>query len=147
LGDAAHASNVKNQKPSIDNVAAGETILLVDDENLLLETGEELLSLAGYRILTASSGETALAVLQKEGDGIDMVVMDVMMPGMGGIKCLQEILKIYPAMKVIMASGFMEEEKKKAMIDGGAAAFVSKPYTIDEIIDKIRAIFHRPDES
>jgi PAS domain S-box-containing protein len=131
-----------SQPLSLRSTEGGETILLVDDEALLLETGEELLSLAGYRILTASSGETALDVLRKEGDGVDMVIMDVMMPGMGGIKCLQETLKLYPSMKVIMASGFIEDEKKKVIMETGAVAFIRKPYKMDELNDKIKKIFN-----
>ena len=63
-----------------------ETILLVDDEPSLLETGQELLSFLGYNVLTASSGENALVTIKREGGRISIVIMDLMMPGMGGEK-------------------------------------------------------------
>jgi len=125
---------------SSEKMGGGETILLVDDETSLLETGQELLSLAGYDILTASSGEEALDVLLEKRGEIELIIMDVMMPGMGGGKCLQEVLKTYPDMKVIMASGFIEDKKKKEIMDSGATAFIRKPYRIDELNQKIREL-------
>jgi len=143
--DAAVAIAEKEENhPSVEKRGGGETILLVDDEDSLLETGQELLSLSGYGILTASSGEQALEVLREKRGRIDLIIMDVMMPGMGGSKCLQEMLKIYPEMKVIMASGFLEDKKKKGILDSGAAAFIRKPYRIDELNQIIREVLDIP---
>lgn len=127
----------------VDKRDGKETILLVDDEDALLETGQELLSLAGYTVLTAASGEEALDVLRENGERVDLIIMDVMMPGMGGSKCLQEVLKIYPEMKVMMASGFMEDKKKSEILHSGAVAFIGKPYRINDLNEKIRAVFER----
>jgi PAS domain S-box-containing protein len=135
---------VENENiPSLEKREGKETILLVDDEDALVETGQELLSLSGYTVLTASSGEEVLDVLRKNGEKIDIIIMDVMMPGMGGIKCLQEVLKIYPEMKVIMASGFIETEKKRTILSTGAAGFIKKPYRINDLNEKIREVFEK----
>lgn len=128
--------------PSVEK-GGGETILLVDDEDALLETGQELLSLSGYTVLTAASGEEALDVLRENGEKVDLMIMDVMMPGMGGSKCLQEVLKIYPEMKVIMASGFIENEKKRTILNTGAVGFIKKPYRINDLNEKIREVFEK----
>jgi DNA-binding NarL/FixJ family response regulator len=71
------------------------------------------------------------------------MIMDVMMPGMGGSKCLQEVLKIYPEMKVIMASGFIENEKKRTILNTGAVGFIKKPYRINDLNEKIREVFEK----
>ncbi|MDO8722706.1 MAG: PAS domain S-box protein [Syntrophales bacterium] len=117
-----------------------ETILLVDDEPQLLETGNDLLSFYGYNVLTVESGEEALTVIERERDSISVVILDLMMPGMGGAKCLVEIKKIAPAMKVIVASGYVENIKKREIIKNGAAAFVQKPYHFEDLSRTIRDI-------
>lgn len=122
------------------NRGQGETVLLVDDEKTLLETGMELLSMSGFFVLTASSGEEALELLKKEGGSVDVAIMDIMMPGMGGVQCLHEALKMFPEMKVIMASGFVESDKKERILQSGAAAFIQKPYKIDDLNQKIREV-------
>ncbi|MCE5265048.1 MAG: PAS domain S-box protein [Deltaproteobacteria bacterium] len=117
-----------------------ETILLVDDEPSLLETGQELLSYLGYTVLTASSGENALVMIEREGKGIDIVIMDLMMPGIGGEKCLVEIMKIFPEMKVMIASGNIASAKVGTILKAGAKGFLQKPYYIEDLSNKIREI-------
>jgi PAS domain S-box-containing protein len=123
----------------VEKAGQGETILLVDDEEALLETGEELLSLSGYEVLTASSGEAALDVLEREAHRINLVIMDMMMPGMGGMECLHQVVETFPKLKVIMASGFIEGDRIRGIIDSGATAFIQKPYLIDELKKTIRS--------
>jgi PAS domain S-box-containing protein len=123
------------------NLSKGdETILLVDDEPSLLETGQELLSYLGYHVLTASSGEEALVTINREGERIGIVIMDLMMPGMGGEKCLVEIRKIFPSMKVMITSGNTSSIKTADIMNAGAAAFIQKPYYIEDMSKKIRDI-------
>jgi DNA-binding NtrC family response regulator len=114
--------------------------LLVDDEPSLLETGQELLSYLGYHVLTASSGEEALVTINREGERIGIVIMDLMMPGMGGEKCLVEIRKIFPSMKVMITSGNTSSIKTADIMNAGAAAFIQKPYYIEDMSKKIRDI-------
>jgi len=117
-----------------------ETVLLVDDEPTLLDIGKELLSMLGYRVLTANSGEDALSVINQEKDNIALVILDLMMPGMGGKKCLPEILKIVPSMRVIIASGFAANAGLQDIISAGTVDFIQKPYRIDILSEKIRSI-------
>jgi PAS domain S-box-containing protein len=124
-----------------------ETILLVDDEPSLLETGKELLSYLGYTVLTASSGENALVTINREGENIGIVIMDLMMPGMGGEKCLTEIMKIFPSMKVMIASGNTTSVKIGSILGAGAKAFIQKPYYIEDLSNKIREILEDKGEA
>jgi PAS domain S-box-containing protein len=115
-----------------------ETILLVDDESSLLETGQELLSYLGYHVITTNSGEKALEVIAQEKERISLVILDLMMPGMSGEKCLPEILKIVPMMKVIIASGYTANSTVDRIEEIGAAAFIKKPYQLDDLSRIIR---------
>ncbi len=121
-----------------------ETILLVDDEPSLLETGESLLSFLGYNVLTASSGEEALEIVKKEGKEIDIVVMDLMMPGIGGLKALKGMRELFPELKAIIASGLMDAASSREIIKSGAAGFIKKPYLVEELNVKIREILGAP---
>ena len=120
-------------------VAAGRgTILLIDDEPDLLETNCDFLSLLGYDVLTAVSGEEALALVAREE--ISLVILDLMMPGMGGERCLMEIQKIAPDLKVIVASGFSANLTIQDILKKGAAAFVPKPYRFEDLCQKIEEV-------
>jgi DNA-binding NtrC family response regulator len=121
-------------------MTGGETILLVDDEPSLTETGEGLLSYMGYKVHTASSGEEALEIVKKEGRNINIVIMDLMMPGIGGLKSLESMLALFPGMKIIIASGLMDAAGSQDIMKSGAAAFIRKPYVIDELNAKIREV-------
>jgi PAS domain S-box-containing protein len=138
--DATAAEETREIRESVDLSKGHETILLVDDEPSLLETGQELLSYLGYQVLTATSGEEALVTIRREGDRIDIVIMDLMMPGMGGEKCLVEIQKIYPQMRVMIASGYTASVKTDDILKTGAVAFIQKPYYIEDMSRKIREI-------
>jgi len=134
-----------DRKPDLSK--GHETILLVDDEPSLLETGRELLSFLGYHVLTAASGEDALATINREGARIGIVVMDLMVPGMGGEKCLVEILKVFPGMNVVITSGNTSVVKKEAIINAGARVLIQKPYRIEDIGETIRKILDEKGQS
>ncbi len=141
--DTPLSKYVPPQEGAGDLSAGHETILLVDDESSLLETGQELLSFLGYDVITAGSGEEALEVIARKKEQISLVILDLMMPGMSGEKCLPEILKIVPAMKVIVASGYTASSTAEKIEKRGAAAFIKKPYQLDELSKIIRDIFDR----
>jgi two-component system, cell cycle sensor histidine kinase and response regulator CckA len=138
LADALQSERIAGQGPTEEMSTGHETILLVDDESSLLETGEELLSYLGYNVITANSGEEALEVIEREKDRISLVILDLMMPGMGGEKCLPEILRIMPSLKVIVASGYTASSAAGRIQEMGAAAFIKKPYQLDDLSRIIR---------
>lgn len=124
-----------------------EMIVLVDDEPSLLETGQELLSLLGYHVLAASSGASALEVIERERENISLVILDLMMPGMSGEKCLPKILNIVPSMKVMIASGYTASVKMEDLLNAGATDFIQKPYDIEALSKKIRSILDQAHEA
>lgn len=117
-----------------------ETILLVDDEKAIRNLAHKILEKFGYRVLTASSGEEALNIYLNHSNGIDLVIMDIGMPGMGGHKCLQKLLQMDPGAKVIVASGYSFNSQAKKSIDAGAVGYVGKPYQVKDLLQKARSV-------
>jgi len=115
-----------------------ETILLVDDEEAIRELGKDILASFGYTVLIASDGETALEIYRENKKKISLVILDIIMPGMGGRKCLEELLKINPELRIIIASGYSMNGPGKEILKAGAKGFISKPYNINQILKSVR---------
>lgn len=119
-----------------------ETILVVDDEPGILEQTREFLSMSGYTLLTAESGERALEVFG-ENPGTDLVLLDLNMPGMGGYRCLSELLKLNPALKVLIVSGHSAFGQYGENLTSGASGFLGKPYRMEELAARVREVLDR----
>ncbi|MCB2188698.1 MAG: PAS domain S-box protein [Deltaproteobacteria bacterium] len=118
-----------------------ETLLLVDDEPAILITGARLLEGAGYRVLQATSGEEALAMYLRTGAGnIDLVITDLGMPGLSGLKLLAALRQLNPAAKLLVASGYAADDFVEKARAAGARAFVAKPFRKAEMLATIRQV-------
>jgi PAS domain S-box-containing protein len=115
-----------------------ETLLVVDDETAVRELGRRFLEKAGYSVLTAADGNEALTMFRKERERIALVVLDLIMPGMGGMECLRELIKIDPAAKVLVASGHADDQSREQAFQLGARAFVRKPYVMTSLLQQVR---------
>ena len=115
-----------------------ETILLVDDEEPIRNLGEQIFKIHGYSVLQAPDGESGLKLYREKKDEIDLVVLDLIMPVMGGKKCLEELLQINPKVKVVIASGYSPEGTVKEFLEKGAKNFISKPFNIKEMLQVVR---------
>jgi CheY-like chemotaxis protein len=93
----------------------------------------------GYRVITAASGEEALGVYRQSAAEIEVILLDISMPGMGGLKCLEELLKINPEVRVIMASGYFADGLEDDRLQQGASAVLNKPFRVEALLDKIRS--------
>ena len=113
-----------------------ETILLVDDEEVIQDFGRKALVEFGYKVLTASDGESALKLYRKQQSDIDLVIMDLIMPGMGGYQCLQRILELNPDVPILVASGNSKTREKSQWTH--ATGFISKPYRLNDMLCAIR---------
>ena len=127
-----------------EGVTAGQgssgTILVVDDEKSILEIACDILTQYGYRTLTAESGEDALELYEAKGDQIDLVILDIGMPGMGGHRCFEELRRIDPAIKVIITTGYSTSRKVDEMLEAGAAGFIGKPYRLVDMVKKVQGV-------
>lgn len=120
----------------------GQTILVVDDEPGQREIAAQLLTSLEYAVHTVPSGEEAIQYARKHTT--DLMVLDMIMaPGQNGRKTFEQILKIHPQQKAIIASGFAEDDDVQATLAMGAMAFVPKPYTLDQIGSTIHNIFQQ----
>jgi len=99
-----------------------------------------MLNKYGYTAIIAESGEKAIEVYKREKNRIDLVVLDIGMPGMGGYKCLEQLVKIDPEIKVIIASGYATGVKVEELLKSGAAGFIDKPYRLTDMLQSIRGV-------
>lgn len=128
----------REEKDEKEIPAGTETILLVDDEDSIREIGEEILTRFGYTVLMASDGESALEIYHEKKEEIDLVILDIIMPGMGGRKCLEELLKMNPKSRIIIASCYSTNGPAKEVLEVGAKGFISKPYGIKQMLKVVR---------
>ena len=117
-----------------------ETILLVDDEKALLDLGRNVLERYGYTTILAESGERAIEIYKSEKGRIKLVVLDISMPGMGGHKCLEELLRINSGVKVIITSGYTGDANLNEALKARAADFIQKPYGLTDMLEKVRKV-------
>ncbi len=125
-----------------DPVTAGgtEVILVVDDEDAVRSLGRDLLSNKGYEVYTAVSGEEAVSLYEEIGESIDLVILDLSMPGMGGKKCLERLLELDPKVKSIIASGYSGRDQAQKAEKAGAMGFLAKPYRISDLLATVRRV-------
>jgi CheY-like chemotaxis protein len=117
-----------------------ETILLVDDEELIRDLVVQVLSESGYTVITAPDGKSGLKLYDEQQARIDLVILDLIMPEMGGRKCLAELLKMDPQVRVLIASGYALDGPAIEAIKAGARGHISKPYDLKEMLRMIREV-------
>ena len=118
-------------------------ILIVDDEKAVLKVCAKMVELAGYRVLTAGSGTDALATFAAQGAEIDLVLLDLTMPDMDGMTVMAELLRLRPELKVVLASGYSEEELGRRMTDLTPAGFIQKPYTMSVLEAELAGVLSK----
>jgi CheY-like chemotaxis protein len=124
-------------------VAGSETVLLVDDEEAIREVGQELLEALGYRVLLSGDGKEALDVYKKNRDRIDIVLLDIVMPQMGGGEVYEKIKGINPDVKVLLLSGYSIDGEAADIMKRGCNGFIQKPFTMKELSARIRQILEQ----
>jgi CheY-like chemotaxis protein len=120
-----------------------ETILLVDDDDRIREMGAQMIEMGGYKVLIAKNGEEALEIYSSYKREIALVILDLIMPGMGGSRCLEEMLRVHPNAKVLLASGYAPNGYAQEQTSGGARGFVRKPYDAKDILSAIRRVLDK----
>jgi PAS domain S-box-containing protein len=121
-----------------------ETILLVDDEGFVRDVARQILTEFGYTVIVANDGESALQLYEQERGRVDLVILDLIMPGIGGRKCLEKLLKINPKAKIVVASGFSNIEPIKETVEAGAKGFIGKPYEMKGFLKVVREVLDKP---
>ncbi|MBN1227566.1 MAG: PAS domain S-box protein [Deltaproteobacteria bacterium] len=117
-----------------------ETILLVDDEDIVIDIGKDMLSALGYQVLTAGSGKEAIQIYRANKDDIAMVILDMIMPDMGGRETYKELRGINNDVKVLLSSGYSIDGQAKEIMENGCNGFIQKPFRISNISNKVRQV-------
>jgi PAS domain S-box-containing protein len=117
-----------------------ETILLVDDEEMIADIGKRMLEKLGYRVLLAESGKSALKVYKEQGNRIDLIILDMIMPDMGGSDTFDRLKAADPSVRVLLASGYSLNGQASQIMKRGCNGFIQKPFNIEQISKKIREI-------
>ncbi len=138
---AEPAETTTDEAREVDTPAGGtETILVVDDESLIADLAKQMLEQVGYSVITAGSGEEALDIYFQQKSDIALVILDLIMPGIGGKQCLEELLKIDPQVKALIASGFDGRGDLKRFLDREAKGIVAKPFEMRELLRSVRHV-------
>lgn len=117
-----------------------ETILLVDDEEMIIEVARAMLENLRYRVIVAGGGEQAIAAVQQEEVEIDLVILDLIMPGMDGGKTFDRIKEIRSTIPIILSSGYAINQQANEIMKSGCNGFIQKPYRISELSQKVRKV-------
>ena len=125
------------------SIKGSETILLVDDEEMIIDVGQAMLEHLGYRVVVSRSGEEAVETVKEMGNEIDLVLLDMIMPRMDGGKTFDAIREIRPEMPVILSSGYSIDGQAKKIMDRGCNGFIQKPFGISNLSQKLREILGR----
>jgi CheY-like chemotaxis protein len=136
----SNEENAKNEigPPDIPLIGGTETILIIDDEEAIKAIGKEILERHGYNVIDVDRGEEGLKIYKK--NKIDLVLLDLIMPGMSGTRVLKELMKIDPNAKVIVASGYSANGPIRDALGEGAKQFIDKPYTLRQLVTTIRDV-------
>jgi two-component system, cell cycle sensor histidine kinase and response regulator CckA len=117
-----------------------ETILVVDDEQINISVMIEMLEMLHYRVLPAGSGQEAIAIYMEKKAEIDLVIMDMIMPGISGGRTFDILREINPDVAVILASGYSVEGEARMIINRGCRGFIQKPFQLQELSRKVREV-------
>ena len=113
---------------------------MVDDEEMISDAGGQMLKYLGYEVLLANNGQEALELYKKNQDKIDMVLLDMVMPVMGGGEAFDRMKEINPRVKVLLSSGYSIEGEAREILKRGCDAFLQKPFRLEQLSQKIEEI-------
>ncbi len=125
-------------------IAGNETILVIDDEQIIKETGQIMLEELGYTVLTAESGAEAEKIYIENQGRIDLVVLDMIMPDMSGSDTFDRLKRINPSVRALLSSGYGLNDQAAAILERGCNGFIQKPFNLTELSRKIREILDEP---
>jgi CheY-like chemotaxis protein len=130
--------------PALEPRGGRETVLLVDDEELIADVGRQMLESLGYAALVAVNGLDAISLYQSRQADVALVVLDMVMPDMGGGETFDRLKAINPEVKVLLSSGYSLNGQAAKIMDRGCQGFIQKPYNLNELSRRIREILDRP---
>ncbi|MDQ5986407.1 MAG: Sensor histidine kinase RcsC [Syntrophus sp. SKADARSKE-3] len=137
----ATEKQVAKDKAIIETITKGtQTILLVDDEKMVLDVNKQLLESLGYRVYEATNGQDAIAIYMEKRNEIDLIILDMIMPGISGGEVFDRVREINPDIKVILSSGYSLAGRAREILDRGCNSFLQKPFQLERLSQKVREL-------
>ncbi len=133
----------EEDKPSGEVLRGKGTVLLVDDEEMIIDVAGQMIQNFGYHVMTAASGKEAVDVYKKNRDRIDMVILDMVMPEMSGEDAYDNLKEIDPDIKVLLSSGYSIDGRAAKILDRGCNGFIQKPFDMKRLSTKIVEVLDR----
>jgi PAS domain S-box-containing protein len=130
----------KKEEPAEEVLKGTETVLFVDDEGMIIDVGREILKTLGYEVLLARGGKEAIKVYKANRERIDMVILDMIMPDMGGGETYDRLKEINPQIKVLLSSGYSIDGQAQEIMERGCNGFIQKPFDVKQLSAKMRKI-------
>jgi PAS domain S-box-containing protein len=124
----------------MDSAKKDKRILVVDDEEIIRYLAVDMLTGLGYETVSAADGLEAVNIFEKEKDAIDLVLLDMIMPKLGGVETFRRLRDIDPAVPIVLISGYTKDEAAQELLDEGASSFIQKPYKLEELVGTIQTI-------
>jgi len=119
---------------------AKETVFLIDDDEIVVDVSEMILKNSGYDVVIAKSGKEAIEVYKENHSRIDMAILDMILPDMGGGDTYDRLKEINPGIKVLLASGYDIDYQGRDIMERGCDGFIQKPFNMNELLEKVRGI-------
>ena len=142
LPASAPASARSIAAPTLDAGREPATLLLVEDEEMVAAIAEQMLTRIGHKVFLARSGAEAVSIYQARRAAIDLVILDLIMPGMGGAETFDRLKAIDPEVRVLLSSGYSLNGQAADILNRGCRGFIQKPFTIEQLSRKIREILY-----
>jgi PAS domain S-box-containing protein len=142
----ASSQRMPTEAPELNHyeIQSGEgTVLLVDDEAMILTVAQKMLEKLGYQVLTTRSGKEAIDLYEKKRGEIDLVILDMIMPGMGGGKTSDRLKEIDSKVKILLSSGYSINGQADEILNRGVRGFIQKPFDLEELSLKVREVLGR----
>ncbi len=137
---SSDAQVVQAQADSEEVLTGSGTVLLVDDEEIILDVNQQILHHLGYQVLRAQSGKEALEIYQNRSGPIDLVILDMIMAGMGGKETYEKLKQLDPKIKVLLSSGYSKEGDAEEILAQGCNGFIQKPFDVKQLSLKLREV-------
>ena len=134
---------VSDEQAALKLKGGKETILFVDDEPMIVETVKKMLDRLGYDVLAASNGKTAIETYKSMTEKIDVIILDLIMPGTGGIEVYHALTRIDPAVRILLTSGYSISPQTRKILETNGNGFLQKPFDIHELSKKLRSTLDR----
>ncbi|MBN2845597.1 MAG: response regulator [Deltaproteobacteria bacterium] len=135
-------SRMERYEPHRTAVSRNGTILLVDDEEMVVDVTKRMLEHLGYSVMVALSGPEALEIYHAKRKEIDAVILDMIMPGMSGGEIFDLLKKVNPDIKVMLASGYSPDGEASKILGRGCSSFIQKPFSMNDMARKVREVLN-----